>query len=294
MADQHAVAHIIKDVAPAAGGAADPTATPDFLCIGAQKTATTWLSRLLRQNKNVFIPPMKEVHYFNHVHVRSHRPWAAKLLNTVLDRFDRREDMKDYVAGIRQFDRDDPRWYSAVFEHPRAEGKVKGEITPAYAVLPKAGVEQVYAMNPDCKILFIVRDPIDRAVSHLRMIAKKREAEIVDEAFVEGNALVEGAIARSKYRQVFETWRSVFPDDQFMTLFFPDIAKRPEKLLARVEDFLGVPHVEYDGAEEKKHVSKKLPVSAGVMAMLEEELLPERAYLTETFGPGWVDGMLDD
>ena len=41
---------------------------PDFLCIGAQKSGTTWLYHNLKQHPQVWLPPVKELHYFDHPH----------------------------------------------------------------------------------------------------------------------------------------------------------------------------------------------------------------------------------
>ena len=41
---------------------------PDFLGIGAQKSGTTWLHHNLSQHPGVWMPPVKELHYFDHPH----------------------------------------------------------------------------------------------------------------------------------------------------------------------------------------------------------------------------------
>ena len=38
-----------------------------FVCIGAQKAGTTWLARMLSRHPQVFVTPVKEIHYFDHV-----------------------------------------------------------------------------------------------------------------------------------------------------------------------------------------------------------------------------------
>lgn len=38
---------------------------PDFLVIGAQKAGTSWLYRNLKYHKQVWLPPVKELHYFD-------------------------------------------------------------------------------------------------------------------------------------------------------------------------------------------------------------------------------------
>lgn len=38
---------------------------PDFIGIGAQKAGTTWLYKNLKQHPNIWLPEIKELHYFD-------------------------------------------------------------------------------------------------------------------------------------------------------------------------------------------------------------------------------------
>ena len=38
-----------------------------FVCVGAQKAGTTWLARVLEDHPEIFMTPVKEIHYFDHV-----------------------------------------------------------------------------------------------------------------------------------------------------------------------------------------------------------------------------------
>src|SRR5438132_13721254 len=40
-------------------------ACPDFLCVGAQKAGTSWLYRQLERHPDFWMPPVKELHYFD-------------------------------------------------------------------------------------------------------------------------------------------------------------------------------------------------------------------------------------
>ena len=37
---------------------------PNFLCIGTQRAATTWLFNCLKEHPDVFVPEIKEVDFF--------------------------------------------------------------------------------------------------------------------------------------------------------------------------------------------------------------------------------------
>ena len=48
---------------------------PLIVGIGAQKAGTTWLSQMLAQHPQVWLPPFKEVQFFNHRFIPEHREW---------------------------------------------------------------------------------------------------------------------------------------------------------------------------------------------------------------------------
>ena len=52
-------------------------ALPHFLGIGAQKAATSWFWTNLRAHPEVWMPPFKELHYFDHLYVPEHRAWTT-------------------------------------------------------------------------------------------------------------------------------------------------------------------------------------------------------------------------
>src|ERR1700693_6546256 len=48
-----------------ANGSVNGDAQPDFLCVGAHKSGTTWLYRQLDSHPDFWMPPIKELHYFD-------------------------------------------------------------------------------------------------------------------------------------------------------------------------------------------------------------------------------------
>ena len=63
---------------------------PDFICVGMQKCGTTWLYEKLGQHPDIWVPAMKEIHYFNELYIPRHRDWIAadrkKVLASYLER----------------------------------------------------------------------------------------------------------------------------------------------------------------------------------------------------------------
>ena len=53
---------------------------PTFICIGAQKTGTTWLHKMLKKHPDVWIPKRpKEIHFFNREILRKPLSWYEGL-----------------------------------------------------------------------------------------------------------------------------------------------------------------------------------------------------------------------
>ena len=84
-------------------------ARPDFICIGAQKAGTTWLYSMLSQNPSVFLPPIKEIHFFDYiVHVAgAPPPGSGRCFGKRAKALSRKPEFRDYFRGAAAADRDD-------------------------------------------------------------------------------------------------------------------------------------------------------------------------------------------
>lgn len=107
------------------------TKKPDFLVIGAQKCGTTMLHQVLSGHRDVFMPGLKEIHYF-----------------------DREVAYPDHM------------WYGSHFVD--AGNRICGEATPAYCFWPGA-IERIVEALPEVKVVMLLRDPVERAISHHAM-----------------------------------------------------------------------------------------------------------------------------
>jgi hypothetical protein len=120
---------------------------------------------------------------------------------------------------------------------------VKGEITPAYAILPKDRVRLVHRVMPDVRLVFLMRNPIDRAWSQATMdLLYNTDRSVGDVSESEFLAHLESAgnLERGDYARTIDTWLSEFRADQLFLGFFDDIRASPMELLRSVFEFLGV------------------------------------------------------
>src|SRR5256885_13616443 len=120
-------------------------ACPDFLCVGAQKAGTSWLYRQLERHPDFWMPPVKELHYFDEL---SRIP-AVACARPRGDR-DRRflENIKD-LSARSHLDLED---YARLFE-PKGS-LLSGDITPAYSMLSDEGIERIVDRFPNLKVIF--------------------------------------------------------------------------------------------------------------------------------------------
>jgi hypothetical protein len=187
------------------GWMAPPANLPDFLGIGAAKTGTTWLHHNLRAHPELYLPDVKEVHYFDS---RWHRP---------------------------------PSWYAGHFVG--GEGKIKGEITPAYSLLPPERVAAVRRLVPDARLILLVREPVETVWSHAVMkLARERGRKSSDVQPEEYREFFSRASTRRNvdYTAMIERWQAEYPPGRMLVASNDEVRERPVELLARVFTHLGV------------------------------------------------------
>ena len=132
-------------------------------------------------------------------------------------------------------------WYVSLFEPGR--GKVRGEITPAYSMLGRDSIARVYDLAPEAKLIFMMRNPIERAWSQLTMRFDKSGKKVVDTARrkrLHRNFESEGSRSRTNYLRTLENWNMFYPEERIFVGFLEDIHFYPEELLGSVYGFLGV------------------------------------------------------
>jgi hypothetical protein len=228
---------------------------PDFLVIGAQRAGTTWLHRVLRQHPQLWLPPVKELHYFD----------KLDTTRTVLDAKERRRVRLRGLLSLNPWlfrywlGRRSDHWYAKLFHQAQTKGLIAGEITPAYATLDEGTLRRIQRMNRDIKLVFVMRDPVERAWSAVNNAVKKGvvDAPMVD-AIIE-RARAPGTAARSAYADTIKRLEVIFPGRQICYCFFEDLRDRPETLTSGLLSFLGVE----PGAAAPVQLPKAVNAAAG-------------------------------
>jgi hypothetical protein len=266
------------------------TNLPKFLCIGVQKAATSWLWVQLRSHPDVWMPPVKELHFFDHLFVPENRKWTGWHIKTHIGKTIKwhRENGKDsgpyfdYLQGLLAEDMFSEEWYRRAYSLPTTRSKVTGDITPEYCMIDKSGVEYVRSLLGDIKIIIMVRDPVDRALSQIRMNAKNQKIDLASASLDQWMTLAKDPVIynRARYSEFLPLWRETFGGANMLILRYAEVALQPINLLRRTEQFLGIGSNTYADAHAKIHAGKASDIASPqeVLDLLRQQLARESNY----------------
>lgn len=265
-----------------------------FLGIGAQKAATTWLWQNFRRHPGIWMPPRKELHYFDRsAHYLSPSYLATdRLFPRLLGREDhnkrfRRVFVRELAAAVASGDAATIRWslryffgtysddwYQSLFRH--AAASVVGEITPSYSLLDPPDVQRIRALFPNLRVLFLMRDPVDRAWSHYRFDQGLEGKRVDSISLQDVMAFMEspGQRLRGDYNRTLTIWGECFPAEQLWYGFFEDVIEDPAGTLASALSFLEV--------EQKSEHDRKLGAKVNTSQQVEMPL-EVRRYLSRLY-----------
>jgi len=194
--------------------------TPDFLIIGAQKGGTSSLFYYLKFHPEIIRPIKKEIHFYN-IH---------------------------YQKGLK--------WYQAHFPL-KSESHITGEASPDYIFHPLSA-QRIKALNPEMKIIVLLRNPIQRAYSAFQMnkrmgIDPRDNFEEAVQYELENDKGVEQIydydkhnffyLARGKYAKQLAVWKEHFSDNQFHIIQSDVFFKDSKEELQKVYKFLGIKQI---------------------------------------------------
>jgi hypothetical protein len=208
-------------------------ACPDFLCVGAQKGGTSWLYRQLERHPDFWMPPIKELHYLNRLNkTRQFHPPRCR---------DQRDaSFLDSMKNLSALSYIDLENYGRLFEHKGS--LVSGDISPAYSTVSDEIIHRVVNSFPNLKVIFLARDPVERAWSQLSMgvrLGMITPFDATDADEVIRNLLNPGVLLRSYPSKIVARWRRYVRPDLFRIFFFDDLEKNPAELQRSILQFLG-------------------------------------------------------
>lgn len=222
--------------------------------IGAQKAGTTWLANYFSHHPEILMSPIKELHFFD----VQYRP-------DLCEGFERRmfRDFKNFVKKIEYEDLvkkpGNRTKIDALYERAKMDGKITSyknffkrrvkegqiccEITPEYALLGVDGYKAIQSLSKDVKVIFLMRNPVDRFWSALRMWNKKNPSIDLNQEidkFLANAQFVE----RTEYDKTIQNVSKVFDSENMYVEFYENLFL-PESL-KKICSFSGITYIEPD------------------------------------------------
>lgn len=262
---------------------------PRILCIGAQKAGTSWLYENLRTNPIVWSPPFKELHFFDYKFVEESRTWARwhvkSSIKKSLKRPDLSDDQKSYLLALSEEPILNGNWYKRAFS-AAPDGSIGIDATPEYCAVPEDGITFIKKFLSDPYIIYIIRDPVERGLSQIRMNMYRKKRDFNDRTAWMDAAKEPVVAARGDYKTFVPQWDRVFPNLFYAP--FGAITENPHGFLRSVEDYCGLPHFHYEHADRQVFAGVKAEAPAEVVEYLAAALEDQVGYLRERFGSDFL------
>jgi hypothetical protein len=236
-------------VASGNGAGARAGALPNLIVIGAQKCGTSGLHYHLSLHPQVSMSRPKELNFFI-----EERNWPR--------------------GGD---------WYGGHFD---ARATVRGESSPNYTAYPHhLGVpERMRSLVPDTRLIYVVRDPLERIAAHwVHNYAKRREKGDLRSTLVHPNT---SYVIRSQYHMQLQQFLNHYPREQVLVLEQQDFRTDRAGTLRRVFEFVGVdPSFEHPSFARERHQTSRKTRATRLAARMERlsksrrgRLLPAKVW----------------
>jgi hypothetical protein len=178
------------------------TYLPNFIVIGAMKCGTTSLYQYLSQHPEIFLSHVKELDFF--------------------------VEEKNWNRGLE--------WYKSYFPISR---KAVGECSPSYTSFPlwSGSAERIKSIIPETKLIYIVRDPIERILSHYKHVVASQKTTLSLGKEIKNNLCY---IARSRYYLQISQYLNFFDKDQILIVDSKDLQTERVITMQKIFCFLNV------------------------------------------------------
>ncbi len=233
-------------------------------CVGATKAGTTWLYRYLHGHPACGMPAVKEAHDWDtfdadkldkqltayRVRLREMRGEKRHAMDAgrgwQVENLDRRINEMKALVAVLEGAREDDSAYLEWLMQGRDDATLVADMTPNYATLDDATLARMRDASPDSKLIFLIRDPLDRLWSHFRMQARRQRQEHEKYEKKSNNILYRilnrgqetHILERGDYPKIIRKLRRVIPEGRLLIAFFEDLLSGDG--IARICAFLGI------------------------------------------------------
>lgn len=196
-----------------------------FFVIGAARCGTTSLHRHLVRHPQIAVPAKKEPRFFS----------------------------KNFDKGWD--------WFADIYRDKQPD-QIAGDFSPGYSnmVTKNRALRRIAQYYPDAKIIYMVRNPIDCALSNWRMASNLGAAP----SFAECVGTHKTVFHRTLFWKQISAYREEFPDDRILVMPLEKMSAESEKQTRVITDYLGISpfHEDYPHRNVSDRKSNRAPKPA--------------------------------
>lgn len=275
--------------------------------LGATRAGSTWLYRYLADHPDCALPHVKELHYFDALDLdgRDHQiRRMTRIIAQAEQGRDRAQDPTRRAAAEARLHEartlrdlmkrdEDTEAYLALLRDGR-DGRLFGDITPAYALLSETRLRMMAGLARVVKFVYLLRDPVERLWSNIRLAAGQRAArkhpdpdsgQVEAEASALLNKVLDGGDtgvqARSDYAGVLTRLRAAVASENLFIGFYERLFS--QDVIDSLCDFLGIRPMQADFARVANQ-AHCITLAPDHRAALQRQLAPQYDYVEAHFG----------
>ena len=202
----------------------DNIISPDFIIAGAQKSGTTAISSILNQHPKISVSIPKEPMFFCRDDVSLHSCFFIERSGE-WSRFDWKKNKDVLLAS-----------YGNSFRKESSH-VLYGEASTTYMPSRRAA-ERIASLRPDAKIIFILRNPVDRAYSaYWHHVYKGTVSRTLRNQLRFDS---HGILRFGLYKEYIESYLELFPKDQLYFEVFEEFKSDKQACINKILRFLNV------------------------------------------------------
>jgi hypothetical protein len=220
---------------------------PNFIVVGAAKSATTSLYQYLKEHPEIYMSPLKEPYFFSFMNEipNLRGPHDTEFEKQIVTKWEA---------------------YEKLFQGVKNE-KVIGECSTSYLYFSEKSSNNIKRFIPDCKIIIILRNPIERAFSHYNQRVKiGHESSNFREALEQEKERIQlgwrwnyDYTGGSMYYKQVKCYLQNFPKENIRIYLFEEFVNNTKDTLRDIFYFLGVKS-DFQGRTEKIHNITAQPI----------------------------------
>lgn len=255
-----------------------------FLSVGAMKAGTTWVYDKLQHNPNIHFSNEKEIYYFSHIDgvanslssekrirraKRAIKKSSIDFKNKDINIHEHMETL-DWYLNYSSYETND-KWYESLFldDKRNSNDVFCSDFSNLNCFLSDEGWKHVRSTCENLKVIYILRNPIERFWSHYKF-----HLQFINHSEMntpEGNIKLFNRITskpwfirNSMYSDNIDNMKRNLLSNEFKIYYLDDIANDPERSLKDIEDFIGVKNHDYShlklDSKKNSSINKKIPL----------------------------------